>query len=369
MSSPQEFSDELIKEFTVSPPVQDEKLIRHLPIPKPSTISRTSNSSSLGQLDLLPAEILLEVLKLADFQSLSRLSRTSLRGKDVVEALRLYREVMRYYPKLLAALGKTHLLRHHSSSLVRQVLSEQKCASCLDFGGFLFLPTCERVCFECLSKNFAFHLAKVSFAKKWFALTSEQLRRIPIMQSIPGRYRVTFTAKHSQPHKLVSVKQLLQLAIDVHGSPENVARLMPAWSPAIHPHDFKTLAEFHKAPLQPPGCDLSKLPFNSILYDKYPGMASIRMPSLTSSGFEYGRQCRGCRHVQRKHLAGRLPSPVMEELVPSGLDPERVLDAMVIRLRARREFVEHLGQCHGVRWLLDGEGEVSESDFLDAGQI
>lgn len=347
------FSDEIIEKLTTSPRLAFDKVIRHLPRPKLSTISRTSNSSSLGLLDLLPAEILLEVLKLIDFQSLSRLLRTSLRGKAVVEALRLYRHVMEYCPKVLAALGKTRLLQHHSAALVRQVLSEQKCVSCFEFGGFLFLPTCERICHDCLDKNYAFHLTDVSFAKKWFSLTSTQLQRIPIMRSIPGRYQLRPEAKseHRQPLQLVSVKQLLQLAIDVHGSPEDVVKLMPTRSSDIDDDDFKILEEFHKAPLQPPGCDLSKLPFDYQLHDKYPGMAAIRMSSLTSSGLEYGSECQGCDYLLRKKFLGILPRLVQEEFVPRDIVPEEVFRAMASRLRPGTEFIEHLRECCGVGWM------------------
>ncbi|EEU39427.1 uncharacterized protein NECHADRAFT_81591 [Fusarium vanettenii 77-13-4] len=356
---------ENIQKLTTPRRLAMHKVIRHLTPPELSTISRTSNSSSLGLLDVLPAEILLEVLQLIDFQSLSRLLRTSLRGKEVVEAFRLYHEVMRHCPKVLAALGETRLLRHHSSALVRQVLSEQKCASCFEFGGFLFLPTCERICHDCLDKNYAFHLTRVSFAKKWFNLTGKELRRIPIMQSIPGRYQLRPEAKrkHRQSHRLVSIKQLLQLAIDVHGSPENVAKLMPTEDSDIDDYDFKMLEQFHKAPLQSPGCDLSKLPFDYCLFDQWPGMAAIQMPSLINSHRDYGRECQGCDLLLRRKRLGILPRQVEEEFVPRDLDPGEVLRAMASRLRPRAEFVEHLRHCYGVAWMFREDGPNLIPDY------
>ncbi|KAL2682853.1 hypothetical protein Neosp_007310 [[Neocosmospora] mangrovei] len=305
---------ENIRKLTTPRRLAMHKVIRNLPAPELSKISRTSNSSSLGLLEVLPTEILLEVLQLLDFQSLSRFLRTSLRGKEVVEAFRLYHEVMRHCPKALAALGETRLLRHHSSALVRQVLSEQKCASCFEFGGFLFLPTCERICHDCLDKNYAFHLTHVSFAKKWFNLSNKELRRIPIMQSIPGRYQLRPEAKrkHRRSHQLVSVKQLMQLAIDVYGSPENVAKIMPAEDSDIDDYDRKMLEKIHEAPLKPPGCDLSKLPFDYTFFDQWPGMAAIEMPSLINSHCDYGRECQGCDSLLRRKRLGILPRQVQQ---------------------------------------------------------
>ncbi|KAI8717602.1 F-box domain-containing protein [Fusarium sp. LHS14.1] len=349
---------ENIRKLTTPRRLAMHKVIRHLTAPELSKISRTSNSSSLGLLDVLPPEILLEVLQLIDFQSLSRFLRISLKGKEVVEAFRLYHEVMRHCPKVLAALGETRLLRHHSTALVRQVLSEQKCASCFEFGGFLFLPTCERICHDCLDKNYAFHLTKVSFAKKWFNLSNKELRRIPIMQSIPGRYQLRPEAKrkHCRSHQLVSVKQLMQLAIDVYGSPENVAKIMPAEDSDIDDYDRKMLEKFNEAPLKPPGCDLSKLPFDYIFFDQWPGMAAIEMPSLINSHCDYGRECQGCDTLLRRKRMGILPRQVVEKFVPHDLDPVEVLRAMASRLRPRAEFYEHLRHCYGVAWMFIEDG-------------
>ncbi|RSL65221.1 hypothetical protein CEP54_004299 [Fusarium duplospermum] len=375
MPSAQEFSDELVASFCTIPKITFDKMIPKLPLPQRSTMKRISIKSTLGLLNRLPFDVLVQVLKLLDFQSLSRLSRTSLRGQFVVEALRVYREVMRYYPRILAALGKTDLLRHHSCVLVRQVLSEQKCASCFGYGGILFLPTCERICRDCLEKNYAYHLTDVAYAEEWFSLTNEQLQRIPIMRSIPGEYRLRCHAEHFESHQLVSIKQLLQLAIKVHGSPEKVAELLPPRSSMtvydeemgadLSYGEWELLEEFHKAPLEPPGRDLSKLKFNYLVYDKYPGMASIHVPHVTRSGrLEGGYQCRGCRHAMYKYYSLRVVQlPTQGYDFPEGVAPGTVFRAMAVRLRGWKDFKDHVRQCDGVRRLLGGEKE--ETDWSD----
>ncbi|RSL72064.1 hypothetical protein CEP53_001268 [Fusarium sp. AF-6] len=326
----------------------------------------------MGLLSRLPIEIRVAVLKLVDFQSLSRLSRTSLRAKSFVEALRWYHEVMRHCPHILAALGKTDLLRHHSSALVRQVLSERKCVSCLqEFGGILFLPTCERICRDCLEKNYAYHLTDVAYAEEWFSLTREQLQTIPIVRSIPGTYRLRTYVEHRESHQLVSIKQLLQLAIKVHGSPEKVAELLPPKSSMtvfdeemgadLSFGDFELLEQFHNAPLEPPGCDLSRLEFDWFVPDKYPGMASIRIPSVTRSGqLEKGHQCRGCRHSMYKYSVGVVRLPIPGYDIPPNMTPGPVLNALAVRLRAWPDFRAHVLQCEGVRRLLAGEKEETD---------
>ncbi|KAH6973860.1 hypothetical protein BKA56DRAFT_464028, partial [Ilyonectria sp. MPI-CAGE-AT-0026] len=321
--------------------------------PKLSAISRDSSSSSIGRLDLLPQELLLQVLDLLDLQSLSRLSRVSLKGKRAVEALRSYRDVMRYSPSILGALGATRLLQIHSAALLRQVLLEGQCVSCFEFGAFLFLPTCERVCFDCLHENHALHMTTVTFAKRWFDLTDDQIARIPILHSIPGSYCVSWPVTHLQTHRLVSIKQLKQLAIDVHGSPENVAKLMPKDSSGMEYNVFHTLRQFHEAPLEPPGCDLSKLPQDeNYVRDRYCGMASIRMPVLTSSGPDYGRLCLGCKYAESGNFLGFGRFSAVGNPLPPYIDPARPLYATLTRLRTKSAFIDHVKGCSGIRRML-----------------
>lgn len=163
-------------------------MIRNVAPARFSIIRRAPADPSLGSLDQLPAELFLLIPNLLDFQCFSRISRTCLRGKEVVEALPAYRDVMEHAPETLTALGKTRLLRYHAAPLLRQTLRTDKCASCFDFGGFLFLLTCERICFDCLRENRAFRMTTPTIAKQCFGLTENQLKRIPVLYSIPGSY-------------------------------------------------------------------------------------------------------------------------------------------------------------------------------------
>ncbi|KAK4108168.1 hypothetical protein N656DRAFT_718480 [Canariomyces notabilis] len=189
---------------------------------KPSKISRESARSSLGLLDKFPAEILLLTLNLLDFQSLSRLSRVSLKGKVVVENLATYQDVMRHAPATLAALGRTRLLQYHPATAISQALRTEKCMACTEFGHFLFLPTCERVCFQCLVMKELLRVTTIELANEAFRLTDRHLERIPIMHSVPGTYGVRWDDNTEAPrelkYRLVSIKQARQLAIEVHGS-------------------------------------------------------------------------------------------------------------------------------------------------------
>ncbi|KAI1122291.1 hypothetical protein F5Y10DRAFT_287343 [Nemania abortiva] len=353
MSVLQTDSDELISKLACERYLGD--MIRCIPPARPSTIQHRRVPSSIGLLDTLPTELLFLTLELLDFQSLSRISRVSVRGKAVVEALPAYRDMMEYAPTTLTALGKTRLLRYHSASLLLQTLRTAKCVSCFDFGGFLFLPTCERICFECLYANHAFRMTTIAIAKRCFGLTESHLQRIPITYSIPGTYGMKLNLSRRRVCRLVSIKQVKQLGIEIHGSAEALGKFMPTGqSGKMTFREFRIIKQFHDAPLEPPGCDMSRLQEKSnLVEDDFGGMASMRFPYLTRSGPDMGYLCRGCQITHKHQRRGLLPPNVLPDLVPPGVNPSRPFSAMKSRLRSRDGFLEHIRHCYGASQLLN----------------
>lgn len=349
-------SAELIDKLTYTQELNLGEMIRNLSLPETSPICQKPASSSMGRIEILPPEILLLILNLVDFQTLSRLSRVCRRAKAIVEALAAYKELRQHAPDVLAALGKTRLLKYHSAALLRQTLRESRCVSCFDFGAFFFLPTCERVCFECLHQNHALRVTTLNMARKCFHLTYKHLKRLPVLHSIPGTYGVMLHFSRQRVYRLVSVKQAKQLAIEVHGSAENVANLMPTTRPpGMTWREFCIFKWFHEAPLEPPGCDLSPMPERSNrVEDDFGGMASIHMPYLGGTGADRGRLCKGCYFVDELHSRGLLPAAVLEHVAPRGVGPSRPIRALTTRLHSQEGFVEHIRTCYGVSGLLAG---------------
>ncbi|KAK2673657.1 F-box domain [Fusarium oxysporum f. sp. vasinfectum] len=351
----------VLQQFTRTEESEFKGMIRYVPnrnrlLPSTTSISNQPRllASSLGQLDCLPAELLLSVLDLLDFQSLSRLSRVSLLGKDVIEDLPVYWETVQHAPEALAVLGQTHLLSYHPATLLHSALRQSRCVSCLAFGGVLFLPTCERVCFECLYENQALRMTSPAMAKECFSLTDHDLQRIPVMHSVPGTFGLRFQFVHKQTERLVSVKQAKELALEIHGSAEKLTRLRPTYRPGrTSMKDAAIFRHFHEAPLDPPGCDLSRLPRKAeVVEDDFGGMASIRFPSLSDAGTDKGVLCQGCLVTYSHYMQGVLPQSTLSELVPVDVGPYPPLLALLTRLWSTEGFAEHAHQCYGVRRIL-----------------
>lgn len=248
----------------------------------PSTIKRDPKSSSVGLLDILPAELLQCTLSMLDFQSQSRVSRVSLRGNAVVQSLPAFRDPMKYAPQILSALSQTELFSVHSSNALYAALLSDKCPSCGEYGAFLFLPTCERCCYKRLSQNQSLWVIPTAHAKKCFDLTERQIKQVPIMRSIPGRYGVRLPISRKGSLRLVSVKLAKELGISIHGSVEDMAGALAAKrKKGVIKRQFRKFRFYQDAPLEPlPRDPSTQPPRANVRHDYYCGMASISFPSL-----------------------------------------------------------------------------------------
>lgn len=352
----QSFRDELLQKLDVASEVQMGGMISGLPPARPSTISRVPSSASVGQLNL-PPELLLHALQFLDFQSLSRFSRASLAAKVAVESLTAYKAMMAHAPEVLTALSRTRLIARHPAQLLHQTLHSSRCVSCAFFGGFLFLPACERACLECLYENSDLRVIAPSVAKERFCLSLTEVNSLPRMRGVPGVYGPVAERSRQGACKLVSVRDARRLAVEVHGSEEAVEvqgaeeavdRLGSPWGRPVSVN-WRLSGPYQRLVRSLLGLRdniMSVQPSAAWAGDAYLGMASARFPSVAGDGVEHGRLCRGCWFMLRDgSLHGTSDDKIKAEREGS-------------RLRSEEGFVEHVRACEGVRLLLE-RGEVA----------
>ncbi|KAF5004051.1 hypothetical protein FDECE_9426 [Fusarium decemcellulare] len=315
----------------------DGMIFDSLRLRAPSVIHRTPETSSVEFLGTLPPEILASILNLLDFQSLSRLSRVSLWAKLSVEALPAYKEFFQHASEVLLALSLTRLLHFHSAALLRQTLREKECITCRrEFAGFVFLPTFERVCYECLCGLPRFRVTTIENVKECFGLLDRQLLGIPTLHSISGWYNVGRDSRYIDATRLVSAKQVKERAIQIHGDAENLCRYLPPEPPgdSAESKQFAVLKLLNSTPLDDSKPDV-------LVKDEFFGVASVRMPYLSNTGVDRGRLCRGCqiKEERRSGLAAQFASFVHKR-------PRST------RLYSRQGFLHHSKHCSGVLELL-----------------
>ncbi|KAI1429087.1 hypothetical protein F5Y12DRAFT_591485 [Xylaria sp. FL1777] len=344
-------SEQLIAKLTRSPEIELWGMVKRCPGTEPRKLNREPTHSSLGLLGILPTELLFNVLEFLDFPSLFRLMRVSLSWKIVVEALPAYAALRKHVPWELNTLGYTGVIKYYTVSALYGVLLSQKCVSCFEFGGFLFLPTCERICFACLLHNQAYWMFTIEMAQECFLLTDKHAHTLPTLRVIPGAYFVGEQHTQRWPISLVSVKQAKQLANKVHGSSQMTAIKYIERKPPIRSPTYQLM---HHISLNPPGCDLSRVRLKSLpVRDGYCGTAAIRFPHVRAGQIDKGHLCRGCEYISRNFDS--LPDRIKAQIVPRGIDKSIPLRAMTTRLRSRRGFIDHIASCYGVKCLLAEE--------------
>lgn len=256
---------------------------------------------------------------------------------------------MRHAPQAVAALGRTDMLRHHSAAILHAALFSTACVSCDLYGSYLHLPSAQRCCLPCLTRNQSFWVVPVPVAKKYFGFSNTASRQLSVLHSIPGTYYLRTFATHNRRYRLVSIGTAKQLAITTQAfnSPEH--RLTQP-SQRTQPFQYRELQFFQKAPLQPPGRDRMRQANISADYtprDKYGGTASVIFPSLKAGGrTEIGLCCRGCDEVL-KACYKRFPQTAFAtHLFEAGLREDAKL------LWSKVDLFEHFTHCAGARDLV-----------------
>nr|POF23987.1 hypothetical protein CFP56_54923 [Quercus suber] len=325
---------------------------------------RTSPSSSLGDLEAFPLELLFAIFALLDFKTLSDISRTCLRGVEVVRSLPQYRDLMQHAPKALAALGKTRLIRHHLAATVHAALLSTDCISCGRYGAFLHLPLCGRCCQPCLWSNQSLRMISIPKARKCFGISAARVKSLPIMLSVPGTYGRGRESSRQRRIRLVCVGSAKQLAIAENRSEMSMRQdLERKYSAGLARQELWPLRYLLKAQLPLPSSE----PFNPrrdemVPEDKYCGMALLLFPHLAPDHrTEYGFYCLGCELLSRRSSLS----------CPSYLLPPVDLDSIHSALChsvedvvwSRAEILNHIDECSGAKELSQRVREFDSSDF------
>ncbi|KAL4905246.1 hypothetical protein BDW74DRAFT_178251 [Aspergillus multicolor] len=172
--------------------------------------------ATLGALDTLPLELLNMLLTLLDIRSLTDFRRVNQRAMQVVNSIPQYRTITEHAPTSLRAMLSIGTGRWISSQDLYNKLYTAECDICGDFGGYLYLLTCRRVCF-CFTQDPAYLPLWRADAARKFGLSREYLAGIPAMKTIPGFYSPR-ELKVQTRITLLDHDSALRAGVAVHGS-------------------------------------------------------------------------------------------------------------------------------------------------------
>ncbi|RFU35244.1 hypothetical protein B7463_g1160, partial [Scytalidium lignicola] len=305
-------------------------------------------TASMGRLALLPLEILHNIVRELDFESLGAMRCLNTRSKDIVGKLPAYRDIATFAHNALRALSATGLLSKYSAKCLYSVLCQDRCFGCIGFGSFLFLPTGRRYCFSCIETNPEMVVVSTSTAAALFGLADKALRQIVVVTTVSGDYGI-YQKTHRRRIQIVSRQEATKLGILIHGSEEEMERAVTL---GIHrgnvlgDNDQPRKVVNGSIP-QRPGANDDTLPF----------MACTPFPYLDVQRrrINKGVCCRGCEYNWYRR----------DEDFPRGYNISQNLFRNLNKIISEDEFLVHFENCRSAKMLWDEyilkRKELSES--------
>ncbi|PLB48396.1 hypothetical protein P170DRAFT_211578 [Aspergillus steynii IBT 23096] len=174
-------------------------------------------AQGLGALEILPLEMIQMALILLDMQSLTDFRRVNKSARLITNSIPQYRHIRVHAPALIRASLNIETARFFSCQELYEKLCTAECDSCGDFGGYIYLVTCRRVCFLCFTEKTEYLPLLRTDAIRKFGLYPQHLPGLPCMKSFPGCYS-PLELRCRQRQTLFDYSAARQAGIVAHGT-------------------------------------------------------------------------------------------------------------------------------------------------------
>lgn len=193
-----------------------EKVAQYLPFSDSQNISSKPPATTLGTLEVLPTEVLGMIFLNSDINidSLFVLRHVSDRARLLVDSLLATKAITRHAPDVRRAFILSGAGLRVSCERLFEVLTNPVCARCPDYGCYIYLPTCQRVCGRCTVTE-EFLPLTIPQAKKWYTLNNQDLEKLPRTLSCP--YTPIHHISRRARLPLLSTPDVLEVARERHG--------------------------------------------------------------------------------------------------------------------------------------------------------
>jgi hypothetical protein len=255
------------------------------------------SKTNLGTVDVFPLEFLQMVLSQLDLRTLTDFRRVNQLAMEIVDSLLQYKAITTYAPNALRGILSIETGRWISCDTLYEKLCTAECEQCGDFGGYLYILTCRRVCFLCLSNDSKYLPLSHSEAIRKFGLDRSILNTLPQMRSIPGTYSPNEQKCNKRP-ALVDSESAYHAGITLHGS-------LSAMQQYVSDIAAQKLREYDERVLRSKaeGCrSTPRRPRTEDIFHSLPGnplrfVAVIRTPWFNRASRElvWGFHCIGCK--------------------------------------------------------------------------
>lgn len=180
-----------IKEFGYQWQEKDFILDDNLPNPRTPSDERCippASEAHLGTLDLLPLELLHDIVAQLDVHNLTAFGHANRRALEIVESLPLYKTITKHASNIIRGVQAIEAGRGMMLETLYEALCTAECERCSYFGGYLYILTCKRFCYDCFTKSERSLPMKEDRAIRMFGFDRRILDALPRMRNIPGTY-------------------------------------------------------------------------------------------------------------------------------------------------------------------------------------
>lgn len=186
---------------------------------------KTLPTAELGILDRLPAELILMVLRQLDIRAFFHFRQVNRRARLLLTGLREYKLVSKHGLEGLRGLLRAELAHCFTIDDLYRSLVTDKCSTCGAFGGFLFLFTAERCCFDCLQFSAHHRVRSLSTFAKFLHISPGRLKRLLglSLRTVPGIYNMMETPA-KRPNHLIFEEKATQMLLAISVVKEDAAR-------------------------------------------------------------------------------------------------------------------------------------------------
>jgi len=293
-------------------------------------VATAISTNSAGDFDGLPVEMIHNILRKLDFDSLGSMRLVNSKTQSIVDSLPEYKAMITHAPSIIHTLRVTTTSPYFTAENLYSLLINEHCVACDDFGLFLFIPLGVRCCYSCLYNDPQFAVMTLARAKTELGIKQEEFGKLfPVIRTVPGCYdwdtrrplhpRRGLIARHCEQIKIVGTEQASQL------STKTSHKLRNTNSEPKLTLRFQTPARSGSFMGEPP----------------YRGMAAVAFPWLNQHRrvLEDGVLCQGCRFDYK--LSNERPHPPGPEFRVQFLAARRIAE----RAYTEDGFYAHFEQC------------------------
>jgi len=166
--------------------LKDYTLDENLPASLPTQHTHSASQTDLGLLEQLPLELLQASLLQLDPRSLINFRMVNRRGCPTVDNIPQFSSITKHAQIAVRAALAIRTAPWITCKQLHNTLCTAERRNCGDFGGYIYMLTCERGCFLCISNDKRY--LPYDLTPKGFKTLRDALCDLPHMKSIPGRY-------------------------------------------------------------------------------------------------------------------------------------------------------------------------------------